>query len=165
MPKERSVVMSPDETSGVRVLPPLVYFIGLTAGLLLDRAWPVRIVPPAMAPVFGVAGWVLVAIGLLLPISAVILFRRAGTSPVPTRPTTALAFGGPYRFTRNPMYLGLALVQAGVALIANALLPVVFLVPVLFVIRLYVIDREERYLERKFGEDYLSYKQRVRRWL
>jgi len=165
MSEERSVAMSPDDTSGVRVLPPLVYFIGLTAGLLLDRAWPVRIVPPAMAPVFGVAGWVLVAIGLLLPISAVILFRRAGTTPVPTRPTTALAFGGPYRFTRNPMYLGLALVQTGVALIANALLPVVFLVPVLFVIRRYVIDREERYLERKFGESYLSYKRRVRRWL
>jgi len=157
--------MEANDTSGVRVLPPLVYFTGLTAGLLLDRVWPVRIVPPAMGPVLGVAGWVLVAIGLLLPISAVILFRRAGTSPVPTRPTTALAFGGPYRFTRNPMYLGLALVQTGVGLIANALLPVVFLVPVLFVIRRYVIDREERYLERKFGESYLSYKQRVRRWL
>jgi protein-S-isoprenylcysteine O-methyltransferase Ste14 len=157
--------METNDTSGVRILPPLVYFTGLTAGLLLDRVWPVRIVPPAMGPVLGVAGWVLVAIGLLLPISAVILFRRAGTSPVPTRPTTALAFGGPYRFTRNPMYLGLALVQAGVGLIANALLPVVFLAPVLFVIRRYVIDREERYLERKFGESYLSYKRRVRRWL
>lgn len=165
MSDERSIATSSGDTSGVRVLPPLVYFIGLTAGLLLNRVWPVRIGPPTMEPVLGVAGWVLVAIGLLLPISAVILFRRAGTSPVLTRPTTALAFGGPYRFTRNPMYLGLALIQAGVALIANALLPVVFLVPVLFVIRRYVIDREERYLERKFGEDYLSYKQRVRRWL
>ena len=155
-----------NDTPGVRVLPPLVYFIGLTAGLLLNRVWPLRIVPLAAEPAaLSVAGWALVAIGLLLPIWAAILFRRAGTTPIPTRPTTALAFGGPYRFTRNPMYLGMALIQAGVALIANTLWPVVFLVPVLFVIRRYVIDREERYLERKFGEDYLSYKRRVRRWL
>lgn len=59
---------------------------------------------------------------------------------------------------------GVRVIQAGVALIANALFPVVFLVPVLFVIRRYVVDREERYLERKFGEDYLSYRRRVRRW-
>lgn len=158
-------MINPDDTSGVRVLPPLVYFTGAAAGLLLNRAWPVRLVPPAVEPAASVVGWLLVAIGLLLTSWAVGIFRRAGTTPVPTRPTTALAFGGPYRFTRNPMYLGLALVQTGIALIADTLWPLVFLVPVLFVIRRYVIDREERYLERKFGEEYLGYKRRVRRWL
>lgn len=165
MTQDPSPATNPGDSSGVRVIPPLVYFTGLTAGLLLNRAWPVRIGSPAMGPALGVAGWVLVAIGLFLPIWAAVLFRRAGTTPIPTRPTTALAFGGPYRFTRNPMYLGMALIQAGVALITNSLWPLVFLVPVLFLIRRFVIDREERYLERKFGEDYLSYKRRVRRWL
>jgi protein-S-isoprenylcysteine O-methyltransferase Ste14 len=101
---------------------------------------------------------------LFLSVWAIVTFRRAGTTPDPTRPTTALALGGPYRWTRNPMYLGFALMQAGAALIANALWPLVWLLPVLLVIRLHVIGREEQYLERKFGEDYLAYKRRVRRW-
>ena len=70
----------------------------------------------------------------------------------------------PYRFTRNPMYLGLVFVTAGLALLANALWPLILLPVVIVILRRAVIDREERYLTAKFGEEYLQYKARVRRW-
>jgi protein-S-isoprenylcysteine O-methyltransferase Ste14 len=110
-------------------------------------------------------GLFLVVVWLLLGISAVVTFRRAGTTPNPTKPTTALAFGGPYRFTRNPMYLGLVLLVVGLALVMNSIWLVIMSVPVLLLLRQAVILREERYLEGKFGEDYLAYKKRVRRWI
>ena len=74
-----------------------------------------------------------------------------------------MAVGGPYRFTRNPMYLGLVFILAGLVLLANALWPLILL-PVV-IVRRAVIDREERYLTAKFGEEYLRYLARVRRWL
>lgn len=164
MAEEHSAGMNPGDSSGVRVLPPVIYLAGLAAGFFLQRPWPVPIGPPAAEPALRTAGYVLLGMWLFLSVWAIVTFRRAGTTPDPTRPTTALALGGPYRWTRNPMYLGFALMQAGAALIANALWPLVWLLPVLLVIRLHVIGREEQYLERKFGEDYLAYKRRVRRW-
>ena len=100
---------------------------------------------------------------MALDIWAVATFRRLGTTPNPAGPTTALAVGGPYRFTRNPMYLGLVFLMAGLAFLANALWPLVLL-PVV-IVRRAVIDREERDLTAEFGEEYLRYKARVRRWL
>ncbi|MBV8230410.1 MAG: isoprenylcysteine carboxylmethyltransferase family protein [Planctomycetaceae bacterium] len=100
---------------------------------------------------------------MALDIWAVATFRRLGTTPNPAGPTTALAVGGPYRFTRNPMYLGLVFLMAGLEFLANALWPLVLL-PVV-IVRRAVIDREERYLTAEFGEEYLRYKARVRRWL
>jgi protein-S-isoprenylcysteine O-methyltransferase Ste14 len=93
------------------------------------------------------------------------LFRRLGTHVPPSQPTTLIATTGPYRWTRNPMYLGMALIYAGLAIgfdgpIALALLPLV-----LIAIQTQVIAREERYLEAKFGDDYRRYKAEVRRWL
>ena len=96
---------------------------------------------------------------------AVATFRRVGTTPHPAGPTTALAVGGPYRFTRNPMYLSLVFITVGLALLANALWPLVLLPVVIVIVRWTVIDREERYLTAKFGEEYLQYKARVRRWM
>jgi protein-S-isoprenylcysteine O-methyltransferase Ste14 len=165
MTADQTAQPNPDESSGVKILPPLVYVAGLAAGFLVQWAWPLPLVPAAAALPARLAGWVLVAAWLALCIWALVTFQRAGTTPYPTRPTTALTFDGPYRFTRNPMYLSFAAMQTGVALIANALWPLVFLLPVLVAIRRLVIDREERYLERKFGEEYLAYKRSVRRWL
>ncbi len=84
---------------------------------------------------------------------------------MPWRPTTALVVGGPFRFTRNPMYLGTTLLYIGIAILAQALWALVLLPFVLMIVQRGVIEREERYLEGKFGADYLRYKQRVRRWL
>lgn len=156
---------SPGDSSGVRVLPPLFYITGLAAGFLVQRIWPVPIVPEAAVLPVLVAGQILVTVCSALSLWALFTFWRSGTTPNPMRPTTALALGGPYRFTRNPMYVSLAAIQASMALISNAMWPLLALLPVLVAVQRLVIDREERYLEWKFGEDYLAYKRRVRRWL
>jgi protein-S-isoprenylcysteine O-methyltransferase Ste14 len=121
---------------------------------------------------FGVDWRLLVATGGLLfvagaavMLAAAGLFRRLGTNVRLSRPTTVIATTGPYRWTRNPMYLGMALIYAGLAIgldgpIAFALLPLV-----LIAIQTQVIAREERYLEAKFGDDYRRYKAAVRRWI
>ncbi len=91
--------------------------------------------------------------------------RRAGTNVRPDQPTLALVFDGPFRFTRNPLYLAATGLYLGIALLVDALWPLLLLVPVLAVLRWGVVAREERYLEAKFGEPYRAYKARVRRWL
>jgi protein-S-isoprenylcysteine O-methyltransferase Ste14 len=83
----------------------------------------------------------------------------------PREPTTAIVTGGPYRFTRNPLYLSMTLVYAGITALANALPAALLLPAVLAFMRRGVIEREERYLERKFGDEYMDYKARVRRWI
>lgn len=91
--------------------------------------------------------------------------RRAGTSVNPTQPTTTLILEGPYRFTRNPIYLGMTALYMGIAILANTLWPILLLPGALFVMTRGVIEREEAYLERKFGEQYVTYKEKVRRWI
>jgi protein-S-isoprenylcysteine O-methyltransferase Ste14 len=155
------------QSSGVRVFPPLLYATGIGAGYLLHWWWPLRPLTAGsgLMLVTRAVGWVFITASIVLPIWAAGLFRRAGTTPNPMRPTTAMVFTGPYRFTRNPMYLGLTLLQAGLAMVTNALWPLLTLAPVLVAVRCLVIDREEQYLEAKFGEEYRAYKGRVRRWL
>jgi protein-S-isoprenylcysteine O-methyltransferase Ste14 len=156
---------APPDTSGVKVFPPLLYLAGLLLGFLLHWLRPLPLVPPGAALALRVAGGLLIVAGLSLPIWATATFRGVGTTPNPAGPTTALAFKGPYRFTRNPMYLGLAVLTVGIASLANTLWPLLVLPFVLWAVRRSVIDREERYLEGKFGEAYLGYKGRVRRWV
>ena len=91
--------------------------------------------------------------------------KRAGTNIRPDQPTLAIVSDGPFRFTRNPLYLALTGLYAGIALLVNALWPLLLLAPVLAVLRWGVIAREERYLEAKFGEAYRAYRSRVRRWV
>jgi protein-S-isoprenylcysteine O-methyltransferase Ste14 len=92
-------------------------------------------------------------------------FRRAGTPVETYRPTTALVTEGIYRRTRNPMYVALTLLYAGIGFAANSLWTLGFLPPLLLVMRYGVIAREERYLTRRFGTRYLDYQGSVRRWL
>ena len=153
------------DNSGVRIFPPAIYLAGLILGFLLQKAAPLPIAAGPLLEAVRIPGCLLVLLWLALNIWALATFFRAHISPNPTRPTTALAFHGPYRFTRNPMYLSLALVPVGVALIANALWPLLIAIPTLYTVKRLVIDREEAYLTRKFGPDYLAYQQRVRRWL
>jgi protein-S-isoprenylcysteine O-methyltransferase Ste14 len=152
------------DSSGVRFPPPALYVLALGAGFLLQRRWPIPVAPglPGAARVTGV---VLFLSGAGLAASGVLTFRRAGTSPNPTRPTRALTAAGPYRFTRNPMYLGLALASAGVAVAFNAFWPLPFVAVAAALMVPLVIAREERYLEGKFGDEYRQYRSRVRRWL
>jgi protein-S-isoprenylcysteine O-methyltransferase Ste14 len=113
----------------------------------------------------SVLGWGLLVAGVLVAVSAAYLFRRAGTTPNPTKPTSALVIWGPYRFTRNPMYVGMAVLYCGGTLLLNDPWPLAFLPLVMALVQRRVIAREEAYLERKFGDEYRAYKARVRRWI
>jgi len=151
-----------EDTSGVRFPPPLIYVGGFVIGYLLDRAVPLTLTSwPLGEPI----GWALVAVGVALMGSAVMTFRRAGTSLNPAKPTTRVVVHGPYRLTRNPMYVGWVIVYLGAALLTNTVWPLALLPVVLVLINRAVIAREERYLEAKFGDAYRAYKSRVRRWL
>jgi protein-S-isoprenylcysteine O-methyltransferase Ste14 len=154
---------SPD-TSGVRVLPPLIYAGLFIVGYAVHRAAPVRLWgdPP---PLVRLVAWGLVAGGVLLAAGAVLLFHRAGTTPNPTRPTTALVIHGPYRLTRNPMYVGLGLCYLGATLLVDSIWPLALFPALIVLVQRWVISHEEAYLERKFGAEYRAYQARVRRWL
>jgi protein-S-isoprenylcysteine O-methyltransferase Ste14 len=152
---------SPPRRPGVVAPPPTIYAVALVVGLVLDRFWHVRFLPPDVARVLGPVLLVLSLVGM----SGFLAFRRHRTSPNPYRPSTTLVTDGPYRFTRNPMYVGFTLMYLGVALWAGALWPVVLLPVVLVVMQRGVIAREERYLEAVFGEEYRAYRGRVRRWI
>jgi protein-S-isoprenylcysteine O-methyltransferase Ste14 len=150
------------DTSGVRIPPPLIYLVGFLAGVGLEAAFPIPGLPSALellALFLGAAIW------LALDGSAMAFFRSARTSMVPMRPTSALVISGPYRITRNPMYVGMAFLHAGLALALGMIWSLVLLPVVLLVVHRQVIAREEGYLEAKFGDEYRDYKKRVRRWL
>lgn len=149
---------------GVIAPPPLIFGAAILLGLVIHMAAPVAWLPGGFS--FRVIlGAPLVAASFLLGLWGAWTMRRAGTNIDPHKPATALVVTGPFRFTRNPLYLSLTLLYMGVTALANALWPLVFLPVVLVVVRRGVIDREERYLEGKFGEAYREYKAAVRRWL
>ena len=154
--------MSSADGPKVRIIPPLVYLAGLVAGHLLNRWFPIDIFPDR-------AVWYVSAIFLLLGVplsaSAMVNFSRAGTTIRPDRASSALVVAGPYRFTRNPMYVGLAAVYLGLAVAERSLWSLILLPVVLVIIRYAVIAHEEAFLERRFGQSYRDYKARVRRWL
>jgi protein-S-isoprenylcysteine O-methyltransferase Ste14 len=148
--------------SGVKVPPPLIYVGGFVLGLLLERFFPILVLPQTPRHIAAV---LCIALWAILSAWSIGLFRRAGTSFIPIKPTTALVFSGPYRFTRNPMYLGFIGLYVGLALWFSVVWALLALPGVIAGIQYCVIVREEQYLERKFGEKYLQYKARVRRWL
>jgi protein-S-isoprenylcysteine O-methyltransferase Ste14 len=154
--------LRPRDNSSVRVPPPLVYFAVIAAGYWLRGRQPLPFVPAALAQPAGV---VLVVLGVALAIAGAVTFRQAGTSPNPLKPSTTVVMHGPYRFTRNPMYLGMTVITLGGAVWLNSAWVLILLVPALAVMRWHVIAREEAYLEEKFGEQFREYKRRVRRWL
>jgi protein-S-isoprenylcysteine O-methyltransferase Ste14 len=136
--------------------------LALVAGWLIDGRWPWPIGFPVASRIIAA---VLALLWVGLTASSIGLFRRSRTSVVPVRPATALVTSGPYRLTRNPMYLGLALLTVSISLFMDTWWPILLLVPALLVVRQAVILPEERYLRRRFGTDYDAYTRRVRRWL
>lgn len=152
---------SPDHP-GVLVPPPLLFAAGFLVVLLLRwlRAWP--ILPSRLVPWVGLG---LIALGLALGIPGRIALKVAGTSVNPWRPTSAIVSSGSYRFTRNPLYVGIIAVYVGLTLAFDTGWGFVVLVPLLAVLHFGVVRREERYLEAKFGDEYRQYRDRVRRYL
>ena len=153
---------SAPDTSGVRVPPPLYYVAGFLAGVAIEAAVPIDR-PAALVTVVGAA----LGLGAWLYFdgTATFLFARAGTSMIPMRPSTALVTDGPYRFTRNPMYVGMACAYVGLAFLLGLVWPLATLPFVIFAIDRLVIAREEPYLLQRFGEPYREFTRRVRRWI
>src|SRR5262244_4150532 len=151
------------DTAQVIIRPPLAWGLAVIAGLALDWLVPLPLLPAGLA-----AGWLgamVFVLALALLAWAIVTITGAG-STVPTNlPTTTIVESGPYRFTRNPIYLGMLLGLIGLAIAFDSLWILATLVLFYLVIRYGVVAREEAYLERKFGDVYLGYKSRVRRWL
>ena len=148
----------------VRFPPPLVFVGILLIGLAAERFIDLRTFGVDQRASVGF-GAVLILAGLAIGVAAVRSFVRAGTRPEPWRASTGIVASGLYRWSRNPMYLGMTLVYAGLALALDGPIALMMLPIPLFVIQTQVIIREERYLEAKFGQAYLDYKRSVRRWL
>lgn len=157
---------SPRDAARVRVLPPGVPLITILLGQVLQRFWPIA---PSLelSPLvrYGVGGAVVLGAVLGIGFRAVRTMRHTGQDENPWKPTPSLIETGPYRFTRNPMYLQLVIICIGFAIILqNAW--ILLLTPLAaLVLQELAIRPEEDYLERKFGETYLAYKRRVRRWI
>jgi protein-S-isoprenylcysteine O-methyltransferase Ste14 len=147
---------------GIRVPPPPIYLLALILGLLLDRRAHVPFLPGGVTRVLGGP---LVGGGVALVAWFVRTMRSADTTIRIDKPVSSLVQDGPFRYSRNPGYVALTMVYAGIATLRNALWAILLLPLVLYVIERKVIEREERYLERTFGEEYLAYKARVRRWV
>ncbi len=147
---------------GVIAPPPLIYAVGLAVGWVLEAVFPLHIPLSAVTTIGGLG---LIGTGIVLAVAGFRAMIRVGTHIDPFKPTTALATNGPFRFTRNPLYLSLTLLYLGIALLSRTAWPVALLPLVLFIMRRGVIDREERYLTRKFGPAYDDYRRSVRRWM
>ena len=146
------------------VLKRLAYLGPLVASLPLHFLWkPLRFFPDWwIGPAVGLP---LVMVGVLLLAWAIRTMFRAGEDPDPERPTTAIVANGPYALSRNPIYVSFNAVYVGIALLVNTVWPIIFLPIGIALLHYRVIAREESYLERVFGDEYLTYKARVRRWV
>lgn len=151
------------EVDRPRVVPaPVIFFVALILGFLLNWALPLAFFPGRSAQIAGV---IIVVPGVLIGGSGIIEMRRAHTSPDPREPTTALVEKGIFRYTRNPLYLSMFVFFLGIAVFLDVLWLILLFPLLLFVVERGTVKPEELYLERKFGETYLQYRNRVPRWI
>jgi protein-S-isoprenylcysteine O-methyltransferase Ste14 len=141
--------------------PPFVFLAAILLGIGLNRAWPL----PFRPSILLLLGPLAVVCAVLLFLFSLREFRAAGTSVRGTERSTTIVRTGPYRFTRNPIYLSFTLLVLGLSVWLNNLWLIAMLAPAVGFIALVVIPREERFLERNFHQEYSSYKAAVRRWL
>lgn len=151
-----------EDNPGIVVPPPFLFLTALAGGVLIDgNVWTAHHLLHASqwagAPI-ALAGFALIGLTLAL-------FRRFRTHPEPWEPDTALIEAGPFRVSRNPMYLGMALASAGIALFFESIAGFLLIAGVVILIDRFVIAREEAYLQRRFGAEYDAYRRRARRWL
>ncbi len=150
------------DTPGVLAPPPVIYLPALLLGLILDAVWPIGFVRGLVRYLLG-GGLALVS-GLIL-LFVLRDFRRARTAFSPMQPSTAVITTGPFRYSRNPAYVALTLLWVGLGVVLDNPWILVLLLPAVLIVHFGVVRREERYLERRFGEEYRRYKASVRRWL
>ncbi len=148
--------------ANVKIPPPLIFLGAILAGYALHYILPLKIGDTAG---ILIAGLTTVSIGLIVIILAILSLRRAKTSVEPWRPTTAIITSGVFGVSRNPIYLAFCWAVIGIGLILNSWWVLLSFIPAAVLITIFVINREEAYLESKFADEYLRYKTRVRRWL
>jgi protein-S-isoprenylcysteine O-methyltransferase Ste14 len=152
----------PQDNPGVIAFPPLIWLVNTVISVVVHMF--VRL--PIMRYSFClVCGMVLIILAPTLALSALRTMKAAGTNVHPSEPALTIVRGGPFRFTRNPMYLALCLVQVALGFFLNDWITLLFVVPLALILHYGVILREERYLTAKFGEPYLRLKRDVRRWI
>jgi protein-S-isoprenylcysteine O-methyltransferase Ste14 len=158
-------VMSTNDHADVAIKPPFLFLGALAIGCLLSLVVPIG---PRLGSANGVAlatGLAFIVIGFALAAWSVRVFHLAGTSVVPSETAATLVTSGPYKITRNPIYIGFILVYFGLSIVLTSLWILILLIPVLFILQRGVVEREEAYLDREFGEAYRKYKAKVPRWL
>ena len=149
------------DNPGIKVPPPLIYVVPLILGLVLDTRRHISFLPRGAARALG---WPLLGGGVVLNGWFLRTIRKADVPIRTDKPVPRLTTEGPFHYSRNPSYLALAIIYAGIAVFRNSLWVMLLLPLVVMVMQREVIRREERYLERTFGEEYLTYKDKVRRW-
>jgi len=152
-----------EDHPGVMVFPPLAWLVGAVVSGVVHWILPVRMIMRYHLSLL--LGIVLAMTALALILWAVLIMKMAGTNVPPSKPALTIVRNGPYRFTRNPMYLGLCLLQVALGFFLNDWIPLLFAVLLALLLHYGVVLREEKYLEAKFGDQYLALKRNVRRWM
>jgi protein-S-isoprenylcysteine O-methyltransferase Ste14 len=150
------------DNPGVIAFPPLIWLVNAVISILVHVLIRLPIMRYSICLICGI---VFIILAPTLALSALRTMKAAGTNVHPSEPTLTIVRGGPFRFTRNPMYLALCLVQVALGFFLNDWITLVFVVPLALILHYGVVLREERYLTAKFGEPYLQYKREVRRWI
>jgi protein-S-isoprenylcysteine O-methyltransferase Ste14 len=151
-----------DHGPGIIVPPPAIYFTGFLFAYALNRFYPLPMFGATLSIFLGLAA---IVSSSVLGLWSLLKFWRAKTNPFPHKPSSFLVMGGPYRVTRNPMYLSLTLFYIGLGFLLGISWTFIVLPFIIFIMNTYLIRKEESYLESRFGERYRAYKQQVRRWL
>ncbi len=151
-----------EDSANVHFPPPLIHTVGVLSGIELNRLYSLELLTPIWSIWLGVA---MIVISLAVAGSGFREFGRNRNPVLPNLPIKELMTRGPFRYSRNPLYVALALLHAGLGLVSGSVWILLTLLPTMLIVRYRVISREEAYLTRRFGQEYLAYKTRVRRWV
>jgi protein-S-isoprenylcysteine O-methyltransferase Ste14 len=152
----------PQDNPGVIAFPPLIWLVNAVISVLVHLLIRVPITSYRICLVCGI---VLIILAPTLALSALRTMKAAGTNVHPSEPALTIVRDGPFRFTRNPMYLALCLLQIALGFFLNDWITLLFVIPLALIFHYGIVLRDERYLATKFGEPYLQYKRQVRRWI
>lgn len=161
MAQQANEIRSP----AVNFPPPLLFVMAIGIGWGIERKFPQPLSSFVSIPAPAIIGWTGFATGISLMVWGLVTFKMANTAIYPNQPAGQLVARGPYRFSRNPMYVGLTIMTIGIGLLADNVWMLLMLPVALTIISRFVIRREERYLLHAFGISYQDYLKRVRRWI
>ncbi len=156
----------PADNANVIALPPFIFLGFFVIGFILHYFFRLFLVEsPRLDSILNIIGIALIIVSLLFPVYAFKALEKSKTTHKVSKPTTAIVSVGIFRYSRNPIYLSGFILFIGISFITNSLIMLILIIPLFFVIREGVVKREEKYLEWKFGEEYLDYKKQVGRWI